>query len=279
MPKYLLYFLLFYSLLLSVSCNKDKLKSPKASFLLVNPVTLKTTSAQGSASHKITDIWYYVDGKFKGVFPVGNVMPIAVDGNAEIMLMAGIKNNGISATRIPYPLFNSVSFYQSFEPGQTYTVSPKFEYTSNAYFFYADSFDGTGSYFKPAGDSGYVAISNPSKTFGGTGKSIFMGMSDSKPTSEMLQTTAVYLPGGGSTIYVELDYRCNQSFVVGVVGDGTDVLPAVTVNRSDEWNKIYVQLTNVVSTNPHLGYQVFIKAQKEVDSPEIYIDNVKLIYQ
>ena len=76
------------------------------------------------------------------------------------------------------------------------------------------------------------------------------------------------------------NYKCNQPFTVGVIGGGFDERTALTVNTSDEWNKIYVQLTKVVSTPPaYASYKVFIHARKEVVSPQIYIDNVKLIYQ
>ena len=63
-----------------------------------------------------------------------------------------------------------------------------------------------------------------------------------------------------------------------MVGGGFDERDALIINPSDEWNKIYIQLTNVVSTQPtYTGYQVFIKATKEVNNPAIYIDNIKLI--
>ena len=85
MRQYLLYFLLFCNLIFFVSCKKDKLKAPKASFLVVDNASLKTVASlnQGVNSHKIVDIWYYVDGEFKGVFPVGSVMPIVANGNAQ----------------------------------------------------------------------------------------------------------------------------------------------------------------------------------------------------
>jgi hypothetical protein len=287
MHRYLLYLLLFCHLIFLFSCDKDKLKAPQSSFLVVDPVTLTTTPSQGSNSHKITDIWYYVDGQFKGIFPVGNVMPIISSGNAEITLFAGIKNNGISATRAPYSLYNSVTIHQDVEPGKTYTVSPNFEYNSGAFFYYCDNFDlgsgTTGSYFTPVGDSFYVYTADPAKTFGGIGKSVYMSMSDSKRSAEMLQSIPYFLPSGGATIYLELNYKCNQPFTVGVIGTGSSAperRTALTVNKSDDWNKIYVSLTSVVSMQPTFpSYQVFIHADKRVTSPEIYIDNVKLIYQ
>lgn len=283
MHRYLLYFFLFCGLIFFASCNKEKLKSPQASFLVVNHISVKTISNQGTGSHKITDIWYYVNGKFKGVFPVGGVMPIVASDNAEITLFAGIKNNGISATRVPYPFYNSLVYNLAIEAGKTYTISPEFEYSSGAIFYYAQpqDFDNTFSQFQSTGDSAYVRITDPAKTFGGTGGSIFMSMSDAKPTSKMVQSVQYYMPTGGTVVYLELNYKCNQSVVVGIIGGGFDERGALTLNETaGEWNKIYIQLTSIVSTPPtYPGYQVFIKAKKEVAVPEIYIDNIKLISQ
>lgn len=283
MQRYLLYVLFFFGFIFSFSCKKEKFKSPKASFLVVDNVTLKTISNQGSNSHKITDIWYYVDGEFKGIFPIGSVMPIVATDKAEITLFAGIKNNGISATRLPYPLYNSVVITQTLQAGKTYTVSPEFEYSSNAIFHYAypEDFNSSSSQFDSKGDSAYVRITDPSKTFGGTGGSIFMSMSDAKPTSKMVNTVQYVLPTGGTVIYVELNYKCNQAVTVGIIGGGFDERGAITLNETGgEWNKIYIQITSIVSTPPtYFGYQVYIKAVKEVATPEIYIDNIKLISQ
>lgn len=283
MCRQLLFLFFIGGFIFATSCKKDKLKAPTASFLVVNNVSVNTTSAiQGTNSHKITDMWYYVNGEFKGIFPIGSVMPIVATDNAEITLFAGIKNNGISGTRTTYQFYKQIIFNQTIEAGKTYTISPEFEYTSSALFYYPQpqNFDTALSQFEPKGDSAYSRTTDPNKTFGGTGGSIFMSMSDAKPTSKMVQSVNYYLPSGGTIVYLELNYKCNQSFVVGVIGDDYDERGAVTVNASDEWNKIYIQLTSIVSAQPlHAGYKVFIKATKDVNTPEIYIDNIKLISQ
>lgn len=283
MCRNLLYLFLLGGFIFSTSCKKDKFKAPVASFLVVNNVSVNTTSPiQGTNSHKITDMWYYVNGEFKGIFPIGSVMPIVATDNAEITLFAGIKNNGISGTRTTYQFYNQLVINKTIEAGKTYTISPEFEYTSSALFYYPQpqNFDTALSQFESKGDSAYFRTTDPNKTFGGTGGSIFMSMSNSKPTSKMVQSVNYYLPSGGTIVYLELNYKCNQPFVVGVIGDDYDERGAITVNSSDEWNKIYIQLTSIVSAQPlHLGYKVFIKATKEVNTPEIYIDNIKLISQ
>lgn len=283
MHRYLLYLLLFCNLFFLISCKKDKFKSPESAFLLVDNTLLRTISGQGTNSHKITDMWYYVNDKFQGVFPVGKVMPIVSSGNTEITLLAGIKNNGISATRVPYQMLKPITIKQNFESGKTYTITPEFEYNSSTFFYYCDNFDPPGgSFFVSNGTTDYTntASFDPSKSFEGLG-SIYMTMSDSKPTAEMLQVQPYFLPSGGETVYLELNYKCNQPFKVGVIGGGSDRREALTVNTSYEWNKIYVQLTSVISAQPtYPTYQIFIRADKNPDvaTPEIYIDNVKLIY-
>ncbi|MES2514628.1 MAG: hypothetical protein V4580_10815 [Bacteroidota bacterium] len=287
MQRYLLYFLLFCGFIFSVSCNKDKLKAPKSGFLVIEDVGLNTVySTQGTNSHKITDIWYYVNDEFKGAFPVGSVMPIVASGETKITLYAGIKNNGISDTRLPYAAYDSKIYNLTVEPGKTYTLSPKFEYNSSTYFYYKDDFDsavGQGQYFGSDGNNN-CRLTTPSEAnlaFGGTGQSYYMTMTEAQPVATLLQTSGVYLPPGGSTIYVELNYKCNQPVTVGIIGGTSDKRGAITLNRTyGEWNKIYVQLTSIVSTQPVYGsYKVYIEASRIIDNPEIYIDNVKLIYQ
>ena len=280
MRKHLLYFILLFAVFLTTTCKKNKLKAPTASFLVVDKVFVNPKSTQGSSSEKITDIWYYVNGQFQGVFPIGSVMPIATTGNAEIQLFAGIKNNGISATRVPYEFYNPITTNIDLEAGKTYTLSPQFEYKSTANFTFIDNFE-QGSYFQSEGDSDTVIILDPTKTFGGTGASLFMSMSDSKPTGKIVNSAAYYLPVGGNPVYLELNYNCNQPITVGVIGGGVEERGAITLNSTGGvWNKIYIKLTTVVSTPPtyeYLGYKVFVKATKEVADPKIYLDNIKLI--
>jgi hypothetical protein len=280
MIKYILSLIVF---LVLASCNKTKLKAPEAAFIVINnPTVLTNPTIQGTNSHKITDIWYYVDDNFKGVFPIGSIMPVLGTGNSKITLFAGIKNNGISATRLPYEFYQGHVINQYFESGKTYTFSPVFEYLTGAVFPTqgCEDYEGSGVKYFSVGDSSTLVISDINKVFGGIGNSVFMSMSNSKPTSQIKTSTSMSLPVGGTPIYLELNYKCNQPFEVGVIAGSTEVRPALTVNSSPEWNKIYIQLSQAVSTQPTYNYyDIYIKATKQSDvpTPEIYIDNIKLV--
>lgn len=272
------FYLFSFFFLVFISCNKDKLKAPEASFLISNTPTVITTTAQGTNSHKITDIWFYVDGQFKGIYPIGGIMPIVAKGGAKILMYAGIKKNGIADTRIPYDFYKPYEYVQTLEKGKTYNITPTFEYLSSALFPINENFDGIGFQFMSVGDSSYTITKDPSKTYGGSTGSVFMSMGYSKLTAKMKTSSSVSLPLSGTTIYLEMNYKCNQSINVGIIGGGTDERNVITLNPTTDWNKIYISLTDIVSTQPtYLFYDIFISAIKEVDSPQIYIDNVKVI--
>jgi hypothetical protein len=280
MIKYILPLIVF---LVFNSCNKAKLKSPEAAFIVINnPTVLTNPTIQGANSHKITDIWYYVDDNFKGVFPIGSIMPVLGTGNSKITLFAGIKNNGISSTRLPYEFYQGHVINQYFESGKTYTFSPVFEYLTSAVFPTqgCEDYENPGVKYQSVGDSSTLVIEDINKVFSGIGHSLFMSMSDLKPTAQIKSSSPMTLPVGGAPIYLELNYKCNQPFEVGVIAGATEVRPALTVNPSSEWNKIYIQLSQAVSTQPtYIYYEIYIKATKQGDvpTPEIYIDNIKLV--
>ncbi len=282
MLRPILYLVIVLLVFFTSSCKKDKLKANDASYFLITNPSVTSPPGKGVGSNKITDIWYYVDGQFLGAYPIGNLMPIIAKNNADVTLFAGIKNNGISDTRQPYHFYEPIllSNYQ-LENGKTYTVSPNFTYKSTASIPVFDGFDNTiGSNFYSVGAMDYTLTTDPSKTYGGIGTSVYMTMTDAKPTAIMKSSTPLYnLPVNGSPAYIELDYKCNQPIRVGVIGGATEERTAIVLNPTIGWNTIYIQLSAVLTTPPTYNKQeIFIKAIKEVDSPEIYIDNIKIVY-
>lgn len=283
MKKTILFLSLFFSLIFLFSCSKESLKSPSSSFMVfTNPTLNITSSSQGSNAINVTDVWYYIDEQFQGCYPIDGIVPIVASGNANIKLFGGIRNNGIGSTRQPYYFFKPIAFTQAVEAGKTYSYSPVFEYISSAKFPVTENFELSGVLFQNAGnpgDSSYSIVTNPSLVYGGTGKSLFLGMSDAKPTAEIVTTSSSAVPLSGARIYMELNYKCNQEIVVGVIG-GTERRDAIVLNATDNWKKIYIDLTKVVNTTPTYSYYKFyISAAKNanVANPAIYIDNVKVV--
>ena len=92
------------------------------------------------------------------------------------------------------------------------------------------------------------------------------------------------LPQAGAPVYLELDYKCNTRFLVGVyVNFPQSVLQKdlLWINPKENWNKIYINLTSTVSEAVGADFfKVFIGMQRDftLDENSICFDNLKVIY-
>lgn len=277
---YFVRFVIFsISLFAFISCNKEKLKAPSAAFIYIASPQVTTNTAQGSNDHNITDTWVYVNEQFKGAYPLGSIIPVVGGGNAQITLFGGIKNNGISSTRQAYEFYNAYTINQNFEVGKTYTITPSYSYLTPCTFHVVEGFEGSGLNFMSIGDSAYSLITDPAKVYGGMGKSVYMGMSDAKPTSKMKTSSHITnFPATTATAYLELEYKCNQKINISLLCADLEERHIITINPTPTWNKIYIQLTDgIYNPVPYSYYDLIIKATKETTNPEIYIDNIKII--
>ena len=98
------YILFLFSFLFSCDKNTDIQEIP--SYINVSKVNLLTSSDQGSNTHKITDVWVYVNDQFRGTFEIPATIPLLHKDSNNIRLFAGIKDNGISSTRVRYHFIN-----------------------------------------------------------------------------------------------------------------------------------------------------------------------------
>ncbi|MGZ3884576.1 MAG: hypothetical protein ACXVP0_10855 [Bacteroidia bacterium] len=273
-------------------CYKDKYKASSAFFIQPKSVQVLTTNTggtlQGTSSNKITDLWLYVNDNFKGVYPVGNSLPVVSTGLTHIFVYPGIKNNGISATRQPYEFYERIELDTIVTPATTVLRNFNFRYKPNTVFKWVEGFEGYG------GVTG-ISMQNSSSSSANftildkkvnASVDVFEGDEcmyfylDADHKYGQFESISTYpLPANGAPVYVEINYKCNQPFQVGVF-NGYDYRPMETVNTSPNWNKIYIQVSLGVSSPPvYNKYGVFFKAilADGVSKAEIYIDNIKLV--
>lgn len=281
-----------FLLVLFYGCSKDALKAPDAYYLNINNVYTAVTSPslQGTTSHKITDIWMYVNGNFKGAYPVGKMLPVVSYGPTKIMLYAGIKNNGISSTRIPYEFFNPIEIDTTANNGDIANRNLTYTYKSTAKFAWIEDFEGFGTIggitmkksSTNGADTGFSILNSDPRVFEGN-KCILMSGFDFTGLTKVCQIESnaqFTLPTGGAPVYLELNYKCNQPFEVGVYGSLSNYRSVEMINTSTTWNKIYIHLSAQISTPPlSPAYGLYFRAVRTVQDvlPEIYIDNIKIV--
>lgn len=97
-----------------------------------------------------------------------------------------------------------------------------------------------------------------------------------------IETALQYtLPTGEPNLYLELDYRCNTEFEVGVLGENNEEKSSVRVTPKDNWSKIYISLADAVNREPKYSKnKIYIKAVTTSALPALTldVDNIKIIH-
>lgn len=274
--------------LLFIGCNKEKQKAPAAFLMKAESVTVAVTNPtlQGTTSHKITDLWYYVDGQFKGAFPIGNSFPITTTGATQITVFPGIKNNGISATRQPYEFYQPIVFDTSVTVGTTAVRNFEFKYKTGVQFDWLENFEGFGttsgiSIQNSINTDTSFAIANSAvppfpNVFEGT-KCLYFAVDDNKRVAQFESTAKFALPKSGAPVYLEMNYKCSEAFTVGMT-NGSSSLYVAGINASADWNKIYIQLSSGVSNlTGNVGLYIRAFKTNPGSKSEFWIDNLKIL--
>lgn len=243
------------------------------------------TVTQGTASQQITEGWVYVDNQLIGGFELPAVVPVLASGSHDVKIVAGIIQNGISSTRAIYPYFQAYDTLATLTRGEITTLTPRVEYFTTVQFPWLDSFENGNNSIVDLPSAPFLEVFEVDDTSGNAYEGNGCGYVhlDNDTFDCQVQSADIFsLPStSGQKIFMELHYKCNNPFVIGVITNLGEYRPWLTVNPSENWNKIYVDLTSTVYTAPvPTSYRVFIATNKAVTLTEadLYFDNIKLLH-
>lgn len=281
--------LAFILVLLTPSCELFDKPEKIPSFIHIDQIELTTNPNQGTASHKITDVWVIAGSEFIGTFELPATIPILIEGQTNLTLQAGIKVNGIASTRSIYPFYAKVNQLITLKPDSiiditvstTYDLATQFPWSATG----QEGFEDGGISFDNGfqSDTSMSKTNDPTKVFEGNYSGV-INLDTARNYYEGISSQAFVLPKLNEPVLLELNYKSNNRFSVGIYANtSTQKIPneILIVNPSSTWNKIYINLTTAVSRNySAIDYNVFIEAIKEegVDNPEILLDNIKLVH-
>lgn len=247
-------------------------------------------STQGTNSSNITDVWVFVNDNIIGVFELPATVPVLQEGSQKLSLLAGIKKNGISNQRDDYFFYKSHEMKHTFIRGRMDSLYPVTTYAESADFVWFEDFEDLT--FK-------LDTSSQSKTklFRTTDSSkVFEGKSSGEITLnsensyfEANSAGKFKLSGNGLSVYLEMDYRCNQAFEVVLWGYMPNlvisevqavVIQSTTKRYGDKYNKIYIDLAPAIGRlNQATEYKIALNATYDKTQTEgkIFIDNLKIV--
>ncbi|HBH06051.1 MAG TPA: hypothetical protein DDX92_05570 [Flavobacteriales bacterium] len=264
------------------------IKINEADFVFNNP------ESTGIGGTNITDVWLYIDNQLAGLYQLPAVVAVAGEGNHEIRMASGIRISGVQSLQLAYP------FHRQFNAGtlnliglDTLTITPEYEYGGGSVFAWKEDFESSlgssmDTIFGSLADLEQVPV--PDSPF------YIQTLSGHARLTEELSyfkaaTDDLYpIPITALPFYLELDYSCNQQFVVSILikrfGDVTREQSVIFLNPTTNsstpvWNKIYIEMTPFISGQVDaegFGFSITANYDPSVEEGLIYFDNFKLIH-
>lgn len=280
----------FFSILFN-SCNIINPPEPIPSYLHVDTFNFYTTNlSQGSRSNKIEDVWVYIDNNLQGIYRLPASVPILESGSHLVKLRPGIYFNGMKSNRLIYPFYSIYDTLVDFTEGQETVIYPHSTYNTGLTFT-NENFDNSGGiiFDTTSKSKAFMTITtNSLEVFegNGSGKAI---LDTAHPVLEIATKYIYDLPKIGSNrTIIELNYKTSVVLNIGlyvktsnVVGSVDEQLPILSLNKNDEWNKVYLEITGPVHAfQSSLGIKIYFYAVvSDLNQPAtVYLDNFKLIY-
>ena len=253
----------------------------------IQSVDLVTTSEEGTSDHRIKDVWVFNEGIDEGVFELPSQIPLLPRNDSEtsvIQISPGVRNNGINGAPIIYPFYTSFFFERPLTRGEVEVLDLEFKYRDDTKIVLNETFEfGNNFTFDEDGD--------PASFMGVTTEEVFEGQNaghiqlrDSVDIAEVgTALTFTEWPTNGSPIFMELNFKTDIELVVGLAGElgsGSVKNYFFVLNPTEEWKKVYVDLTFIVLDSGLASYKVLFSAGLTEDQTEadIYIDNVKILH-
>ncbi|MCH2042504.1 MAG: hypothetical protein MK212_00060 [Saprospiraceae bacterium] len=280
-------------LIFTQACTKEE-PIPIPAYIFIDQIQFESQNAtsEGGSTSNISDAWVWVDEQLIGTNTLPMTIPVlhndATSSNI-IRVAAGIKDNGIGNTRLSYPFYSRYEVSKDLESGETVTVTPIIGYNEDVKIKIVDAFEDPGIVF------GFDIDENPNTDIIKSTEDVLEGTHSGKFVFDDIENTcelatSVQYQGlqpaslGASAVYLEIDYKTNVPLYVGLGsyygGELSNIAYDVGLNPRDEWNKVYINLTEDVFGANASSYIIALKAFKtdSIPNPQIFVDNIKLLH-
>ncbi len=289
--KLFLYFNIAVLFSLLYSCDKFEGDMTIPSYLQIEKIKLvdNPNINEGSLSNKITDAWVYVDDELIGAFELPAKFPILKKGQHKITILPGIKMNGISGTRISYPFYKSIEIYNfNLVPDSITKIDTNLlvtSYLDNTKFAWKEDFEdgGVSLQKRSNSDTGIYKTNIPQYVFEGTYSGL-VNLLSNQNFFEIETIDNFVLPKNGSPVFLEMNYKNNNIFMVGFFAYYSNTIKQVatiTLYPTSEWKKIYINLTPDLANEYNASsFKIFFGHYKQetVNEAVIVFDNIKLVH-
>ncbi len=286
--------LLLLSLALLQACKPTQDLSGVPSYVHIDKATVTPDANFIDTSSRITDIWLGVNETELGAYPLPCTVPVLDAGPATVTMLAGVKQNGIAATRVPYPFYtlNAVEAIQkdTIERGKTTKLKATFSYNKNTLSWINESFRaGNATFIGLTGNNTSFIEYTTDSTSPGIGKSCMHAALTNPDRNIYYGTTRVPLRGfnPNQPVWMEISFKTDVALTVGMFiidaqsGQSTSNDMVTLPPTNGVWKKVYIDFTTLVAnTTPNSLFSMYINAGMNAgdQTDNIYITNLKILY-
>lgn len=270
---------------LGIGCTKgDKVPA----YVEIPSVELTTTPLQGAPTARITDVWVSVNEELIGVWELPARVPVLKEGEATVTVVPAIKRNGMYDDRLRYPFFTSSNTTVQLVKNQSVSLSPSVSYIPQAQ-FWIEAFEDPGTLLdaSPASDTTLLRFTpqeHPDLVLDGSPCGGFVLEGDRNYIR--LFTDQDFEVFGGP-VFLELDYRADMLFTVGVLYAQNGIpradpyifiVPTGSTIGAATWNKIYIDVSPVFNSGV-TQRDIYIEGDlpSGVEQGTVLFDNIKLV--
>ena len=272
---------------------------PIPAYLYINEFEMQPSNAGpvGSLSSKITEAMVFLidQNNLNAPHALGTVslpatVPVRVSGDFEINIDPVVRASGNSQYLEPYPFYKRFKQLISLAPGADVEVSPVTSYVPDAKFLLIEDFEGTGHLFQTDRDNNpatFIEISDEDVFEGNASGKVRLDTANSVFVAATAQPYEIVFPGARSA-FMEVNYKTDIPLEFGVLS--VDALNGETPNfefvvfAKAEWNKIYFDMTRLLSEAPDNRFVFIIRGGIPIENGAftlneayVYLDNIKVI--
>lgn len=263
------------------NCSKQAAQIP--AYLSIEKIRFQPETNQGSTSSNIKYAFLYINDEFIGGYelPIDRI-PILTTGQADVLIRAGIKVNGIATNPDEYPPYSDFQTSVNFAVEETTIIDPVVKYKDNIRFAINEDFDSENHKFQNDLDD------DPETKIEIDGDGAFEGKSAkiklNSDHNEIIVGTDFFdvLPNNNTPVWLEVDYKTDIPVIFGLAGvdvvNNFEQFPEFGINSNENWNKIYFDLSLYANLPEYLQFQLFFGASLAGEEGEILLDNIKLLY-
>lgn len=293
-------FAMFASLLALGFMGCDKEDEPIPSYLTIEPFQLLETDLgwHGSLSQKIThaDLFMFDSTDKKsislGVFELPATIPVLNTGSFSLNIDPVIKANGSSLSLQSYPFYTRFSKTINLKSDAPQTVKPSTKYNDDTVFEIIEDFESNGNLFSVDrdGNDNTAVVRSSEDVF--EGQYVGLVKLDTANAIVVAQSEGLFdlsLATSGK-IFIELNYKTDVPLEFGIIpvadnGQEDEPIFEWVVLARDEWNKIYFNLTDAISSTNSKRFAVIFRGGIPIEDgkhtlleAEILLDNFKLVH-